>query len=72
MEPIRERCCGLDVHQATVTACLLIGAADTNPRKVIRTFSTHTRDLVALRDWLVSEGCTHVGMESTGIYWQPV
>jgi transposase len=72
MEPILERCCGLDVHQATVTACLLIGAADTKPRKVIRTFSTHTRDLVALRDWLVSEGCTHVGMESTGIYWQPV
>lgn len=72
MEPILERCCGLDVHQATVTACLLIGAADTKPRKVVRTFSTHTRDLVALRDWLVSEGCTHVGMESTGIYWQPV
>jgi transposase len=72
MEPILERCCGLDVHQATVTACLLIGAADTKPRKVIRTFSTHTHDLVALRDWLVSEGCTHVGMESTGIYWQPV
>lgn len=72
MEPILERCCGLDVHQATVTACLLIGAADTKLRKVVRTFSTHTRDLVALRDWLVSEGCTHVGMESTGIYWQPV
>ena len=69
MEPILARCCGLDVHQATVTACLLLGAANTNPRKVIRTVSTHTRDLVALRDGLASEGCPSVGMESTGIYW---
>ena len=72
MEPILERCCGLGVHQATVTACLLIGAADAKPRKEIRTFPTRTRDLIALRDGLVAQGCTHVGMESTGIYWQPV
>jgi transposase len=72
MEPIVERCCGLDVHQATVVACLLVGRADERPRKVVRTFSTMTRSLMELRDWLTAEGCTHVAMESTGVYWKPV
>ncbi len=72
MEPIVERCCGLDVHQATVVACLLLGRAQDKPSKQVRTFGTFTQDLMKLRDWLLSEGCTHVGMESTGVYWKPV
>src|SRR5206468_6529715 len=72
MEPIVERTCGLDVHQATVVACLLVGQAHEKPKKEVRTFSTFTQELVKLRDWLQSEGCTHVGMESTGVYWKPV
>jgi transposase len=72
MEAIVRACCGLDVHQATVVACLLVGDADRRPRKEIRTFGTMTRDLQRLREWLQTEGCTHVGMESTGVYWMPV
>src|SRR6266700_235496 len=72
MEAIIERCCGLDVHQAWVTACLLVGLANQRPRKVIRQFRTFTADLEALRAWLESEHCTHVAMESTGVYWKPV
>jgi transposase len=72
MEPIVERCCGLDVHQATVVACLLIGEAHQKPRKEVRTFGTMTKDLTELRDWLQDNRCTHVGMESTGVYWKPV
>ena len=72
MEAIIERCCGLDVHQAWVTACLLVGLAHQQPRKVIRQFRTFTADLEALRAWLESEHCTHVAMESTGVYWKPV
>ena len=56
MEVIIERCCGLDVHQETVVACVLIGAAGQRPRKEVRTFRTMTRDLEALRDWLQSLG----------------
>ena len=37
----------------------------------VRTFGTMTVDLLALRDWLVAEGVTLVGMESTGVYWKP-
>ena len=72
MEAIIERCAGLDVHQATVVACVLIGEADRKPRKEIRTFSTLTRDLEAMRGWLKELGVTHIGMECTGIYWKPV
>src|SRR3954469_12023532 len=72
MQAIIERCCGLDVHQETVVACLLIGAAGTRARKEVRTFRTVRRELEALRDWLKAAGVTHVGMESTGVYWRPV
>jgi len=53
-------------------ACLLIYGAGRKVTKLIRTFGTTTRDLLALRAWLQSEGCTHVAMESTGVYWKPV
>jgi len=72
LEAIVERCCGLDVHQATVVACLLVGSAERRPRKVTRTWGTSTSELEELRAWLLAEGCTHVGMESTGVYWVPV
>src|SRR5438105_6638990 len=31
-----------------------------------------TEDLLDLSDWLAAAGCTHVAMESTGVYWKPV
>ena len=67
MQVVYECCCGLDVHAKTVVACLLKPG-----RKEIRTFSTMTEDLLQLLDWLTREGCTHVAMESTGVYWKPV
>lgn len=71
MQVIYERCCGLDVHKRTITACLLkwLGSGW---QKELRQFGTMTKELLALLDWLVSEGCTHVAMESTGVYWKPV
>ena len=72
MEAIIERAAGLDVHQATVVAAVLIGKATGRARKEVRTFGTMTQDLEALRDWLYGLGITHVGMESTGVYWMPV
>jgi transposase len=38
----------------------------------VRRFSTATRDLLELADWLAARGVTHVAMEATGIYWEPV
>jgi transposase len=72
MEPIIERACGLDVHQETIVACLLVGKPDQRPRKELKTFRTVTQELLALRQWLQDAGCTHVAMESSGVYWKPV
>lgn len=72
MDVLIERCCGLDVHQKTVVACLLTPGPGRKTRKVIRTFRTVTSELEALREWLLENGVTHVAMESTGVYWMPV
>jgi transposase len=72
MEAIIERAAGLDVHQATVVAGVLIGKAGGRPRKEVRTFGTMTEDLEAMCHWLHGLGVTHVEMETTGVYWTPV
>ncbi len=72
MDIIYPRCCGLDVHKKTVVACLIISDPDGTPHKTIRTFGTMTEDLIALADWLWAAGCTHVALESTGVYWIPI
>ena len=72
MDAIVENCCGLDVHQKTVVACVIITGERRRAKREVRTFRTVMKDLLALRDWLASLGVTHVGMESTGVYWVPV
>jgi transposase len=72
MEALLERCAGLDVHQASIVCCVLIGAPGRRPQKLLRSFGTTTRELEALRAWLTEHGVTQVGMESTGVYWKPV
>ena len=72
MDVVYERCCGLDVHKRMVVACLLTPGQLGQPRKDVRTFGTMTTDLLRLADWLGAEGCTHVAMEGTGVYWQPI
>ena len=66
MRGVYERCCGLDVHKKSVTACVLAPG-----EKEVRTFRTMTEDLLQMADWLLAKGVTHVAMESTGAYWKP-
>lgn len=67
MRVMYERCCGLDVHKKRVVACLI-----TPEGQVTRTFSTMTKELLALADWLMEQRVTHVAMESTGVFWKPI
>ncbi|RKO65486.1 IS110 family transposase [Desulfofundulus salinus] len=67
MQVIYERCCGLDVHKKSVTACII-----TPEGKETRTFGTMTRDLLEMISWLETKGVTQVAMESTGVYWKPI
>ena len=72
MDVIYACCCGLDIHKKTVAACLMTSAKGQPPTKEVRTFRTMTAELWLLADWLQAAGCTHVAMESTGVYWRPV
>lgn len=69
---IRKCCCGLDVHQGIVWACLLVVQADGTIKKTKDKFSTMTKGLLKLRDWLLANNCKDVVMESTGVYWKPL
>jgi len=71
MEVMYRRCAGLDVHKETVVACVRILEGSEVTRSV-RTFSTTTASLTELGEWLEENGCTHIAMEATGVYWKPV
>ena len=72
MGKINERCAGIDVGKRFLLCCVLAGAAHEEPRSRTRRFDANVRDLIGLRDWLISEKITNVVMESTGSYWIPV
>jgi transposase len=72
MDQIIERVCGLDVHKASIAACIRIPGPEGQRIEQIETFGTMTSDLLALKDWMSTHGVTHVAMESTGVYWKPV
>jgi transposase len=71
MELMYRRCAGLDVHQRTVVACVRV-AEEGKVTEEVRTFDTTTAGLLELSSWLEGQGCTHVAMEATGVYWKPV
>ena len=73
MDVMFERVAGLDVGKASVTVCVRTPALEGKKRRAqTRTFSTMTRSLVVMADWLVDQGVTLAAMESTATYWKPV
>ena len=62
MQTLVERGCGLDVHQATVVACVLIVRNDGKVQKQLRTFDTTTRELLKLRELSLKEASALTGM----------
>jgi transposase len=72
MDILVERCAGLDVHKDTVVACVRTPGPGRQREVTTRTFGATTAELLGLRDWLVAEEVSLVGMESTGVYWKPV
>ncbi len=72
METIIRRCAGLDVHKASVVACVRLIDENGELQSLTQSFGTTTHDLLLLGDWLSTYAVTIVGMESTGVYWKPV
>ena len=71
MDAIHARCCGIDVHRETLVACLRVQEGR-RKRAEVRSFGATTAEIRRLRAWLSDEGCSHVAMESTGVFWVPV
>src|SRR4051812_12040937 len=73
MEAVVERCAGIDIGKATLKATVRVqGGARRKTGREVRTFETTTPGLLALREWLVTEQVTLVGIESTGVFWKPI
>jgi transposase len=72
MDIVVERCAGVDVGKAEVTACVRTPGEGGERRKQTRTFGTFHDELEAMADWFAGEGVTEVVMEATGSYWKPV
>ena len=72
MKKVYRRCAGLDIHQKSVTACVLIAKAKGEVEVHKAVFGTFTNDLKRLRRWLKDFKLRQVAMESTGVYWIPV
>jgi transposase len=71
MEVLYRSCCGIDVHQQFLVACLLVVEEKGRQHKELRRFSTMTGELQQCVDWLEAARCQAVAMESTGVYWRP-
>lgn len=65
-------CCGIDVHKESLSACMLYTDAEGNVQYELKEYRTFTDELYLFRDWLLTDKCPIVAMESTGIYWRPV
>lgn len=73
MDVLHARCAGLDVHKATVVACVRTPDVRRGERRgETKTYATTARGRGELRAWLLAHGVTHVALESTGVYWRPV
>ena len=70
LKPIFQRVIGLDIHQAQVTACAIIGNPDGTVEVERRQFGGFKKDRRALADWCATWQPDAVVMESTGIYWK--
>jgi transposase len=71
MEELLDKCCGIDVHQESFTACIMKGTGK-GMYQEIKEFSTFTDEIQVFAKWLKEHEIIHVAIESTGIYWKPV
>lgn len=72
MRVVHPVCAGMDVHKEDVKVCLVWRDSAGKRCDELRTFSTMTRSLSSMREWLESHGCKIIAIESTGNYWKPV
>ncbi len=72
MKVIYPICCGIDVHKTFLVGTIISTSDGVQPHYQKKRFSTYNSDLHRFADWLHSNNCLDVCMESTGKYWVPV
>ena len=72
MDVLEERCAGADLSKADVKVCVRVPGTGKRARYEVRTFSTMSDGLLELRDWLLQNGISRIGMEATASYWKPL
>jgi transposase len=72
-EPVK-RVAALDLGKATLVGCVRVPDEDrpSRRRQEIREYTTLSRSLLELADWLRCERVELVAMEATSSYWKPV
>ena len=71
MQVIYQKACGVDVHKSFIVA-VICDSSSIEPKYIRKRFSTYQNSLIQFRDWLISNDCHNVCMESTGKYYIPV
>ena len=72
MEVLHQRCAGMDISKRDAKVCVRTpGARHNTFVKVVTVSGAMTNDIIALRDYLLTEQVTLVVMEATGDYWRP-
>ena len=71
MQVIYQKACGVDVHKSFIVA-VICDSTSIEPKYIRKRFSTYQNSLIQFRDWLISNDCHNVCMESTGKYYIPV
>ena len=72
MKVIYPICCGVDVHKSFLIGTIITTTGGVEPHYQKKRFSTYNNDLHRFCNWLLSNNCKNVCMESTGKYWVPV
>ena len=70
-QEIIQRVAALDIGKAELVCCVRVPGPGRRRLQEVRTFSTMTRSLLMMSDWLASVGVTRVVMEATSDYWKP-
>ena len=71
MRVLHQTCAGMDVHKKDIKGCVVTHDHQGQRQEEVRTFRTMTPDILAMRAWLQTQGCTVIAMESTGVYTPP-
>jgi len=64
----KNKVCGADIHKKFIMATIL--SRDEN--KIRGRFGMSLDEIVRFKEWVISNNCETVAIESTGVYWIPI